>query len=66
MKLTYTVRLIIGCSLLFAQHSWGQNKPKKALFVIVDGIPADVIEKQHTPNLDAIAKDHTAGHSLPH
>ncbi len=57
MKLTYTVRLIIGCSLLFAQHSWGQNKPKKALFVIVDGIPADVIEKQHTPNLDAIAKE---------
>lgn len=29
---------------------------KKALFVIVDGISADVIEKLNTPNLDAIAK----------
>jgi len=29
---------------------------KKAVFVIVDGIPADVIEKINTPALDAIAK----------
>ncbi len=29
---------------------------RKAIFVIVDGIPADVIEKQNTPHLDAIAK----------
>lgn len=29
---------------------------KKAVFVIVDGIAADVIEKLNTPNLDAIAK----------
>lgn len=32
-----------------------QHTPK-ALFVIVDGIPADVVEKVNTPNLDAIAK----------
>ncbi len=57
MKLTSAVQLIIGFFLLFAQSGWGQSKPKKALFVIVDGIPADVIEKQHTPNLDAIAKE---------
>ncbi len=29
---------------------------KKAVFVIVDGIPADVIEKINTPALDSIAK----------
>jgi len=29
---------------------------RKVLFVIVDGIPADVIEKVNTPNLDAIAR----------
>ena len=29
---------------------------KKAIFVIVDGISSDVIEKLNTPNLDAIAK----------
>lgn len=29
---------------------------KKVVFMIVDGIPADLIEKVNTPNLDAIAK----------
>ena len=31
-------------------------KTRKAVFVIVDGIAADVIEKHPTPNLDAIAR----------
>lgn len=31
------------------------QRPKKVLFVIADGIPADVIERVHTPNLDAIS-----------
>ncbi|WP_461112741.1 alkaline phosphatase family protein [Spirosoma jeollabukense] len=57
MKLNATVRLITTCCLLLAQLSWAQTKPKKVVFVIVDGIPADVIEKQPTPNLDAIAKE---------
>jgi predicted AlkP superfamily pyrophosphatase or phosphodiesterase len=37
---------------------------KKVLFVIVDGIPADVIEKLHPPFLQAIAKEggFTAAH----
>lgn len=33
------------------------QKAKKAIFVIVDGIAADVIENQPTPFLDAIAKE---------
>lgn len=33
-----------------------QSKTPKAVFVIVDGIPADVIEKVATPHLDAIAQ----------
>ena len=33
-----------------------QPRQKKALFVIADGIPADVIEKVSTPALDSIAK----------
>ncbi len=32
------------------------QKTKKVVFVIVDGIAADVIETQQTPNLDKIAK----------
>ncbi|MCX6214623.1 alkaline phosphatase family protein [Spirosoma sp.] len=50
------LHLFIGGCLLFAQSSQAQNKARKVLFVIVDGIPSDVIEKQPTPNLDAIAK----------
>ncbi len=34
----------------------GQSREKKAVFIIVDGIPADVIEKVKTPHLDQIAK----------
>lgn len=40
--------------MAMAAGSFAQNK--KAVFVIVDGIAADVIEKQPTPFLDAIAK----------
>lgn len=41
------------CLVLFAT-AWAQ-KTRKALFVIVDGISADVIEKVPTPALDSIA-----------
>lgn len=51
-----TIWLLV-CGCLFSSPAvWGQVKPKKALFVIVDGIPADVIEKLATPNLKAIAR----------
>ncbi len=33
-----------------------QVSPKKAVFIIVDGIPADVVEKVTTPHLDAISR----------
>ncbi|MES2268407.1 MAG: alkaline phosphatase family protein [Bacteroidota bacterium] len=42
--------------LLIATAANAQQKTKKALFIIADGIPADVIEKLSTPNLDAIAR----------
>ncbi len=37
-------------------QSFSQPKTKKAIFIIVDGIPSDVIEKLKLPNLQAIAK----------
>jgi predicted AlkP superfamily pyrophosphatase or phosphodiesterase len=43
--------LIVVCS--FAANA--QQKIKKAVFIIADGIPADVIEKLNTPNLKLIA-----------
>jgi hypothetical protein len=42
---------LLSCGITFSQEN------KKAIFVIVDGIPADVIEKLNTPALDAIAKE---------
>ncbi|MEQ8219992.1 MAG: alkaline phosphatase family protein [Arenibacter sp.] len=43
--------------ICFSLVGYGQTKPlPKVLFVIVDGIPADVIERIPTPNLDAISE----------
>ena len=44
--------------LLSAGLQLQAQKAKKAVFVIVDGISADVMEKQPTPNLDKIAGKH--------
>lgn len=49
--------LLGACAAPFATPSPTPraDAPRKALFVIVDGIPADVIERVTTPQLDAIA-----------
>ena len=36
-------------------HSQKSNTTKKAFFILLDGIPADVLEKVNTPNLDEIS-----------
>jgi len=41
--------------LMISLGSFAQIRVKKALFIIADGIPADVVEKLSTPNLKAIA-----------
>ena len=45
--------LALGC-LLFPAIA--QQKTKKVIFIIVDGIPADVVDSVPTPNIDQIAK----------
>lgn len=42
--------------LAFTGSTLAQSKTKKALFIILDGISPDVIEKVNTPNLDKISK----------
>lgn len=42
-------------AMLFCLTAGAQKGTRKALFVIVDGIPADVVEKVNTHNLDQIA-----------
>lgn len=49
-------KIIIGIIALGITISSFAQKNRKAIFVIVDGISNDVIEKINTPNLDTIAK----------
>lgn len=49
-------RLAIAAALFFlSQASALAQAPRKAVFIILDGIPADVIERVPTPALDAIS-----------
>lgn len=50
-KYLILIALVIGLNSVY-----GQARQKKTLFVIVDGISSDVIEKIQKPNLDAIIK----------
>jgi membrane-anchored protein YejM (alkaline phosphatase superfamily) len=53
-KLTFA-----GLFLLASFSVNAQTRTKKAVFIIADGIPADVIEKLNTPNLKLIAQQGT-------
>lgn len=49
---------VLVCLTLFlvVGRLQAREKTRKAVFIIIDGVPADVMEKQPTPNLDAIAR----------
>lgn len=48
-------KTVLACvALLFSLNSFGQVK--KVVFIIADGIPADVIENLKTPNIQYLAK----------
>ncbi|MDP4250942.1 MAG: alkaline phosphatase family protein [Bacteroidota bacterium] len=52
----YAKILFVFAGLFISVMATAQQKIKKAVFIIVDGIPADVIEKLPVTNLQAIAK----------
>jgi len=51
-KSKFFLFLVLGFSIV----SFPIQAQKKAVFIILDGIPADVLENTATPNLDEIAK----------
>lgn len=56
-KIRIITTILLACSI-FSIHSCTDRSPKKqrkTVFIIVDGIPADVIERVHTPAIDEIA-----------
>ncbi len=55
MRLFFTLPLLFFCHFLLAQ---------KVVFVIIDGVEAEVFERVPTPNMDAIAK--TGGYTRAH
>jgi len=50
-------RILTFSLVLFLFKGLSAQKTHKAIFVIADGIPADVIERVNTPALDAISKE---------
>jgi len=44
-------------SILPGSLGWAQSNTRKVVFIIVDGIPADALEKVNTPNLNKIAQE---------
>lgn len=53
--MTYIIKGFLFFMLMISFQFLLAQQAKKAVFVIVDGIPADVIEKVPTPTLDSIA-----------
>ncbi len=53
-RLFASICFVMSMTITCCGHA--QEKVKKAVFIIVDGIPADVMEKLSTPNLKNIAK----------
>lgn len=50
-------RIIYGSLICLLPLMLAAQKTPKAVMVIVDGIPADFLEKSYTPNIDQISKD---------
>jgi len=49
--------LVLSVVFVSMTSAYGQKKAAKVVFIIVDGIPSDVIEKLPHPNLSAIASE---------
>lgn len=51
------MKILILIVAFFCGVTGASGQKKKAIFIIIDGVSKDVLEKVSTPNLDAIAKE---------
>lgn len=51
------MKKIIIIAALFCAAATASGQKRKAIFIIIDGVSKDVLEKVSTPNLDAIAQE---------
>jgi hypothetical protein len=56
MKYIIVELLLFVCCLQVSVEGLSQGKTRKTIFILVDGIPADVLEKVPTPALDSLSK----------
>ena len=57
MPTLHRILLFISLTGLIPLGLSAQNHSKKVVFIILDGIPADVLERVNTPNLDKITSE---------
>lgn len=55
IRLSYIFTLLCFLAPIFHGHAAAAQSAKKVVFILIDGIPKDVIEKVETPNIDAIS-----------
>ena len=61
----WSVSAVLICSAFASSFASADNSVdlaleesmRKAVFIVVDGVPADVLERVHTPNLDLISNE---------
>src|SRR5690625_4865918 len=62
LALTIYLVLLISCERTAEQEATGNTEPK-ALFIIMYGISADVLESVDTPNIDRIIEEGSYSHA---
>lgn len=57
LKITYTSLIVLFISVIGYGQNHKSDPIRKTIFIIVDGIPEDVIKSVETPHLDAITRE---------